>query len=88
MDKMLSAKQLRAELPSVVERVRHGERFTILYRSRPAFRVVPVETDLPSGHDLGDLADEPLYRAGPLGHTRDGARAADHDRILYGKGGR
>lgn len=37
MDKTINAKELRASLPRIVERVRRGERFTVLYRSRPAF---------------------------------------------------
>ncbi len=84
MDKVLNAKELRAALPSVVERVRHGEKFTILYRSRPAFRVVPVEAGSPSAGADEDLADEPLYRAGALGRSRDGLGSADHDAVLYG----
>ena len=36
----ISAKRLRATLPDVVERVRKGTRFTVIYRSRPAFQIV------------------------------------------------
>ena len=42
MPEIINAKQLRARLKEVVEKVRHGERFTVLYRSRPAFDIVPV----------------------------------------------
>ena len=42
MPKMISAKQLRDRLQDVVETVRRGGRFTVLYRSRPAFDIVPV----------------------------------------------
>ena len=81
MERLLTAKQLRANLPSVVERVRRGEQFVVVYRSRPAFRLVPVnDTALPS---IEDLADEPLYRAGALGRS-DGRMAPDHDGLLYG----
>src|SRR5262252_2146740 len=59
-DRALSAKQLRASLPEMVKRVRRGERFTVLYRSRPAFRIVPV-TDEHAEHELA-LEDDPLYR--------------------------
>ncbi len=43
MDQTINAKELRARLPEPVRRVRRGERFTVLYRSRPAFRIVPVQ---------------------------------------------
>ena len=43
MNATINAKQLRASLPEVVEKVRRGARFTVLYRSRPAFQVVPVD---------------------------------------------
>jgi len=42
MNILINAKQLRASLPKIVERVRKGAQFTVLYRSRPAFRIVPV----------------------------------------------
>lgn len=42
MPEVTSAKQLRGRLQDVVEKVRHGGRFTVLYRSRPAFDIVPV----------------------------------------------
>lgn len=82
MEKTINAKQLRASLPETVQRVRRGERFTVLYRSRPAFRIVPVgeglvEPTLP-------LADDPIYRAPAVGRSSDGLTSRDHDRILYG----
>ena len=82
MDRTISAKELRASLPETVERVRRGERLTVLYRSRPAFRIVPVK-DL-SASDLPPLGDDPVYRAPAVGRSRDGVTARDHDRILYG----
>ena len=62
-------KELRASLPEVVEKVRRGARFTVLYRSRPAFQVVPM--DAATGA-LGDLKDDPLYHAKPLGRSTTG----------------
>jgi len=81
MSKPINAKELRASLPAVVRRVRAGEKITVLYRSRPAFRIVPVEDA-----ELQDTAleDDPLFRAGPVGRSRDGRTAADHDSLLYG----
>jgi antitoxin (DNA-binding transcriptional repressor) of toxin-antitoxin stability system len=82
MNTMINAKELRASLPEVVEKVRRGARFTVLYRSRPAFQVVPMDAAEVS---LGDLKDDSLYQAKPLGRSTDGRRAADHDSILYPK---
>lgn len=78
----INAKQLRASLPDVVERVRKGARFTVIYRSRPAFRIVPVDDE---GESPGLLDGESLYRAAPVGRSKDGRAAADHDDVLYPK---
>jgi len=82
MNVPINAKRLRASLPDVVERVRKGARFTVIYRSRQAFQIVPVSD---AEHEPGALAEEPLYRARAVGHSRDGRTAADHDRVLYGR---
>ena len=82
MNTIINAKELRASLPKVVEKVRRGARYTVLYRSRPAFQLVPIDA---AAGALGDLKDDPLYHAKPLGHSTDGRRAADHDSILYPK---
>jgi prevent-host-death family protein len=77
----INAKELRAALPSVVRRVRRGERITVLYRSRPAFQIVPVDDaalrDTP-------LEADPLFHAPAVGRSHDGRSAADHDAVLYG----
>jgi prevent-host-death family protein len=77
----INAKELRASLPGVVRRVRGGERITVIYRSRPAFRIVPVED---TGTPDGPLDADPLFRAGAVGRSRDGRSAVEHDAILYG----
>ena len=81
MNVSINAKRLRASLPDVVERVRKGTRFTVIYRSRPAFQIVPVGD---VEHGAVALDEEPLYRAEAVGHSRDGRTAADHDAVLYG----
>jgi len=81
MNVPINAKLLRASLPRVVERVRKGTRFTVIYRSRPAFQIVPMDDD---ARGKVSLTDDPLYRAAPVGRSRDGRRAADHDPLLYG----
>ena len=80
MNQIINTKELRASLPKVVAEVRRGARFTVLYRSRPAFQVVPVDS---TGRARGNLDADPLYRAKPLGRSSDGRSAADHDDLLY-----
>lgn len=82
MEKTINAKQLRASLPETVRRVQRGERFTVLYRRRPAFRIVPVE-DGPAEAAL-PLAEDPVYRAPAVGRSSNGRTSRDHDRIVYG----
>jgi prevent-host-death family protein len=77
----INAKRLRASLPDVVERVRKGTRFTVIYRSRPAFQIVPVNDA--EQMDVA-LMDDSLYRAQAVGRSKDGRTAADHDAVLYG----
>ena len=80
MKSLISAKDLRASLPKVVRQVTNGARFTVLYRSRPAFQIIPVAE---ATVHLGDLKKDSLYRAKPVGASKDGRSAADHDGILY-----
>ena len=80
MHRTINTKELRLSLPRIVECVRKGEEFTVLYRSRPAFRIVPVEEDFPIPTPL---SSDPLYRAGALGESSDGLSGADHDSLLY-----
>ena len=80
MNVPINAKQLRASLPEVVERVRKGTRFTVIYRSRPAFQIVPVNDTEQTG---GALTEDPIYRAEAVGRSNDGQTAADHDKLLY-----
>ena len=82
MGRIINSKQLRLGLADVVRRVQRGERFTVLYRSRPAFRVIGVG-DVDAGRL--PLDDDPLYRAEAVGRSKDGLSAADHDSVLYGK---
>ncbi|MCC6765228.1 MAG: hypothetical protein IT293_11255 [Deltaproteobacteria bacterium] len=81
MERIINTKQLRAALPKMVERVRRGERFTVLYRSRPACRIVPVADG--RLEPAQSVEDDPLYRAEPVGRSTDGRTSRDHDRILY-----
>jgi prevent-host-death family protein len=81
MSGTINAKELRASLPSVVRRVRGGERITVIYRSRPAFQIVPLDSVRASA---SPLEADPLFRAGAVGRSRDGRSAAEHDASLYG----
>jgi antitoxin (DNA-binding transcriptional repressor) of toxin-antitoxin stability system len=80
MNLSINAKRLRASLPDVVERVRKGARFTVIYRSRPAFQIVPINHDDQPAVDLGN---DPLYRAKAVGRAKDRQTAAEHDKLLY-----
>ena len=80
MNVSINAKRLRATLPDVVERVRKGARFTVIYRSRPAFQIVPVNDAEPISLEL---AGDPLYLARPVGQSSDRQTAVDHDAVLY-----
>lgn len=81
MQETINTKELRASLPKIVEDVKRGKRFTVLYRSRPAFRIVPLND---SERLEYPLEKEPLYRTGAVGKSRDGLSATDHDTLLYG----
>lgn len=80
MPEIINAKQLRARLKEVVAKVRHGERFTVLYRSRPAFDIVPVGR--PRGGST-PLEADPLYQAPPVDASESGDVAERHDEVLY-----
>ena len=54
----------------------------MLYRSRPAFQVVPVDA---APGTAGELKSDPLYHAKALGRSTDGRSADDHDSLLYRK---
>ena len=82
MNITINAKQLRASLPKVVARVRQGARFTVIYRSRTAFQIVPAEE---TAGPRPPLDADTLYRAGPVGRSVDGVTAAEHDDVLYGR---
>ena len=80
MNVPINAKRLRSTLPDVVERVRKGTRFTVIYRSRPAFQIVPIDD---KGTAPSSLVDDTLYHAEPVGSSNDGCTSIDHDAILY-----
>ena len=80
MTSTINARELRKDLARVVKLARQGQRFTVLYRSRIAFEIVPPGS---IAEVAGDLAREPLYGAGPIGASSDGLAAREHDRELY-----
>jgi prevent-host-death family protein len=82
MNTLINVKELRASLPTIVEKVRRGARYTVVYRSRPAFQLIPIED---SAMPASDLAGDPLCRAAALGRSTDGGTAGDHDRLLYAR---
>ena len=82
MNTLITTKELRATMPTVVARVRRGARYTVVYRSRPAFHLIPVEA---APAPVDEVAADPLYRAAALGRSTDGRSASDHDQLLYAK---
>lgn len=82
MNITINVKELRASLPKLVEGVRKGARYTVIYRSRPAFQIVPIDQVDAS---RTPLEADPLYRAPAVGRSTDGRTAADHDIALYGE---
>jgi antitoxin (DNA-binding transcriptional repressor) of toxin-antitoxin stability system len=78
----INTKELRARLSSIIDHVKRGGSFLVLHRSRPAFQIVPPNSQ---NHSLPPLEEDPLYRARAVGRSKDGLRAEDHDRILYGR---
>lgn len=76
----INAKTLRGSLPDVVRRVQKGARFTVIYRSRPAFKIVPLDD---AEQAMPPLAEDPLYQSEALGSSSDDRTAADHDELLY-----
>ena len=83
MERTINTKDLRRMLPDIVKRLRRGERFTVLYRSQPAFRLVPIDA-------LERLASVPLredslYGAPAIGRSDGTVPAADHDAVLYSR---
>ena len=83
MQKTINIKELRTHLPEIIRLVRRGQRFLVLHRSKRAFCVVPAD-EMTAGSEDRSLADEPLYRAGPVGQSSDGMSSRDHDKTLYG----
>lgn len=80
MHTLINTKQLRAELPKIVEETRKGASFTVLYRSRPAFDIVP-----PHEPQLAvcALENDPLYQAEAVGRSGKTGAAINHDKWLY-----
>lgn len=80
MNTIINVKELRASLPEVVAKVRKGARFTVVYRSKPAFQLVPIgETESASSA----LSDDTLYQAAPVGRSTDGGSSDDHNASAY-----
>ena len=78
---IINTRQLREEMPRVVQSVRSGKRFLVLHRSRPAFELSPPG---PMVVPLPPLREDPVFGWDGVGASVDGLRAVDHDRVLYG----
>ena len=81
---LINIRTLRSQLSQILERVRKGERFTILYQSRPVYQLIPLGEQETSP---STLEEDPLYRTEAVGRSTDDKTAADHDDLLYGPRG-
>ena len=81
MKHLINTKELRASLPEIVKRVQRGDQYTVIYRSRPAFRIIGVCTE---EEIFCPLFDDPLFEAGAVGASTDTLSGVDHDELLYG----
>ena len=45
MDKIIGLKDLRENLPAYAEQINRGSSFVVVKKSRPLFRISPVEED-------------------------------------------
>jgi antitoxin (DNA-binding transcriptional repressor) of toxin-antitoxin stability system len=79
MNTVITAKQMLDSLPEIIRKVGKGGHFTVLYRGRPAFQVLPLGAPtIPTDDPVRDS----LYQAKAVGRSRDGKGAADHDLVL------
>ena len=69
MSTTINVNTLRHEMPRIIERVKRGEDFTVLHRSRPAFRIVPLHGAVA----FGSPEDDSLFGAEAVGASTDGA---------------
>ena len=46
MEHIINIKELRASLPNIIKKVHQGDQYIVLYRSRPAFRIMSVGTEI------------------------------------------
>jgi antitoxin (DNA-binding transcriptional repressor) of toxin-antitoxin stability system len=81
MSQTISAKQLRQDLGKILERVRQGERFTVLYRSRPVCDLIPP---FAAEAEAGPVDEDPLLSVDGIAASTDDRTSEDHDLDLYG----
>jgi prevent-host-death family protein len=75
MEHIINIKELRASLPDIIKRVHQGDNYIVLYRSRPAFRIMSVDNEealtIP-------VSDDPIYGATAVGTSTAGISASKH----------
>lgn len=82
METIIQARDLRSSLSRIVEEVGRGAKFTVVYRGRPAFRIVPINS---RSLKFGDLEHDTLYRAPAVGRSTAAWSGVEHDVLLYPK---
>ena len=78
MTEAIDVGDLEKRVPQVVQALRHGARFTVLYHGSPAFDIVPVSAQ--TGAELSAESDLP-YRCPASGASEHGETASQHGEI-------
>ena len=55
MDKIIGLKDLRENLPAYAEKIKRGSCFVVVKKSKPLFRICPVEEDESLWEDVIDF---------------------------------
>ena len=55
MEHLIGLKQLRQSAGAYIERVRRGQRFVVLRRSKPVFKIIPVDAPDSGWEDVVDF---------------------------------
>jgi len=45
MDKIVGLKELRENMPAYAEKIKHGACFVVVKKSKPLFRICPIDED-------------------------------------------
>lgn len=80
MQTTISSGQLKSNFGQIIGQIKKGNKFTVSYRKRPAFEILPLARQ---EQCIADLKSDPLYHSGPLGRSSTGDASLKHDQVLY-----